>query len=116
MGVQSKIEEKILEYLLATPKALAILAASFVSGHLWIFVIKAYRKRTKASHFVESKTGRTAVGLLWMAAVLFVIYVSRFRDLSFDYEKILIICIPTIIVSLFVQLVIFVLFLVVGDK
>ena len=116
MGVASEIEKKVLDYLLVTPKALAIFVASFLSGHLWIFVIKAFRKRTKASNLMESKTGRVAIGLIWMASVSAVIYMVRFRDMSFEYDKIMIIAIPTIVTALFLQLIVFVTFLLIGDK
>ncbi|WP_160292685.1 hypothetical protein [Burkholderia gladioli] len=107
----------MLDYVLATPAAIAVLVASFLSGHLWLFIIKNLRKKRTTGHqLVESVTGRVALGLLWLTAVLFFVYIFRFKDCSFEYGKILLVFIPTIIFGVFFQLLIFAAYLIFGDK
>ncbi|MCA7927871.1 hypothetical protein LGM45_02405 [Burkholderia cepacia] len=117
MSAEGQIEQKVLNYVLATPAALAVLVASFLSGHLWLFIIKNVRKpKTAGNQIFESKTGRVAIGLLWLTGVLLFVYIIRFKELMFDYQRILDVCIPTIIFGVFFQLLILVAYLKFGDK
>lgn len=114
--MDKEIYKKLLEYLLTTPKALAVLIASFFSGHLWSYILAAYvRKSTKGSPIMNSKTGRTSIGFVWFVGILVPIYVAVYRDLSFEYEKILHIVLPTIVLGLFVQFLIVILFFYFGE-
>lgn len=117
MPIEKDIKNDIGQYLHNTPKALAVVVAAFFSGHLWVFVITAFiRSKTKGNGMMQSPTGRIAIGLIWLTGVLVPIYRLKFGDFEFDYENILQIIIPTIVIGLFFQLLLFSLFVCLGDR
>ena len=117
MAIEKSIEKEVLEYLRETPKAMAVVVASFLSGHLWVFVITTFvRSKTKNNKLILSLTGRTAIGLFWLTSTLVPIYRLNFGDFAFEYDRILQVAIPTTVTGLFVQLVLFGLFVIFGDR
>lgn len=117
MPIEKSLEKDVVQFLHETPKALAVVVAAFFSGHLWVFVITAFvRSKTKGNGMVQSLTGRTAIGLIWLTGTLVPIYRIKFGDFAFDYDKILQVTIPTIVTGLFVQLLLFAMFVCLGDR
>lgn len=116
MSVETEIKTKVLEYVLRTPLAMAVVIASFLSGHLWLFIIKAVRKRTAGNKILESKTGRTAFGMLWLALIMCPIYMIKYGDVSFELEKIMALVLPSIVFAAILQLIILVVYLVLERK
>ncbi len=116
-GVVREVEQQLLDYLRDTPKAAGVLIMSFFSGHLWVFIVTAYlRSKTRGNKLLESLLGRTAVGILWFTAVLVPVYWLKFREVNFDYERILEVVIPTIVAGMLLQLVVFAFFAHFGDR
>ncbi|MCI0560052.1 MAG: hypothetical protein MN733_16305 [Nitrososphaera sp.] len=116
-GMERGLQTDLLEYLRDTPKALVVVVASFISGHLWVFMITAFiRSKTKGNNLLQSTVGRTTVGLIWLTGVLVPFYCLKFREFSFDYERILQIAIPTVVTGLFIQLILFAIFVSFGDR
>lgn len=106
--VATAIGEHVLDYIKQTPAASAVLVASFLSGHLWVFVITAFfRSKTKGDQHLKTITGRTALGVLWFAAMMTPIYFVKFRTLDFAYTNMLEVTVPTLVVGLLVQLAVF---------
>ncbi len=111
------VGEQVLDYLRQTPKAVAVLVVSYLSGHLWVFIITAFfRSRTRGDQLLKSVTGRTAVGLLWFASLLVPIYLLRFGGLHFEYANILELTVPTLVAGLFFQLLVFIICVRFGDR
>lgn len=116
-GVAKTIEQELLEYLKQTPTAIAVLVMSYFSGHLWVFVVTAFlRSKTRGDNLLRSITGKTALGLLWFAAILVPIYLYKFREYNFEYSRILEVALPTLVTGLLVQLFAFVAFITFGDR
>ncbi len=116
-GVAREVQEQLVDYLTTTPKAGAVLTMSFFSGHLWVFIVTAYlRSNTRGNKLLESLPGRTAVGIFWFTAVLVPIYWSKFREVNFEYARILDVVIPTIVAGMMLQLVVFAFFAYFGDR
>ncbi len=106
--VESEVEGRIVDYLRRTPHAVAVLFFSFMSGQLWTFVIAAYcRRGTRGNKLLQSITGRTAAGLAWFAIVMVPVYALYNQRLDFDYANVLSLVVPTIVIGLSVQVVIF---------
>jgi hypothetical protein len=116
-NIEAEVGSAVLGYLKATPQAIAVLFVAFLQGHLWIFTISAYlRKGTKGDPLLKTIVGRTILGLLWMTLSLVLVYAFQFHSWPTENEKIVSLAIPTIVLSLVLQLVAFVLFVVFGEK
>ncbi len=116
-NMENGIQAKLLEYLIATPKAMAVLVASFISGNLWAFIITAFiRSKRKGNSALLTVAGRTSLGFGWFMVVFVPFYIIKYHEIAFEYSKILQISIPTVIIGIFIQLVLFVLFLRFGDR
>ena len=116
-ALRKTVEQQVAEYLKETPKAVAALVMSYFSGHLWVFIVTAFlRSKTRGNKLLQSVTGKTGVGLLWFAAVMFLLYLIKFRELNFEYTRLLELAVPTLMMGLVCQLVVFVLFAVFGDR
>lgn len=102
-----ELKAKILEYLIATPKILALAIFSFLSGHLWIFVYFTYYKNItgkKGKGKINNKFGKLILGLLWYTLVLIPLYAYEYGQLiRFNYDGILELVISTIVIGLFLQ-------------
>jgi hypothetical protein len=116
-GPEQQIVEQVSEYLKQTPIAVGVIVMSFFSGHLWVFIITGFlRSKTRGNKLLESRSGRTAIGVLWFTGVSAPLYVYRYHNYNFEYRNILEIAIPTLVTGLLVQLIIFALFASFGDR
>ncbi|RJP49438.1 MAG: hypothetical protein C4586_07455 [Anaerolineaceae bacterium] len=85
-----KIAEAIINFLVATPQALAFLLAAFFSGHLWIFIVLTYIKSTaRGNTRLDNFYGKLILGIGWYSIVLLPIYAIRYHSLEFQYLLIL---------------------------
>ncbi|MES2508359.1 MAG: hypothetical protein V4625_00450 [Pseudomonadota bacterium] len=115
--VEVFVTSEIIEYLRSTPTALGLLCFAFIEGHLWAFMLTAFvRKKTKGDKLLHGIVGRTCIGILLMTPSFLVIHALKFQTWTFDYSNIIACVIPTIVLSLFLQLVVFVAFMKFGDK
>lgn len=77
--MDKKIQAKLLEYIVTIPQLLFAAALSFLSGHLWIWVIYAYYfNSTRASKYLNNWAAKTALGVFWYAITLLPIYFYKF--------------------------------------
>lgn len=82
------IQEKIISWLLITPKALAILVCSLFSGQLWFFVIVTYFKaRNKGNTYINNILAKTVIGVLWFSLINLPIHLIR-NGISVTYENV----------------------------
>lgn len=117
MTIEKNILEKLMEFFSDTPKAMAVAVVAFLIGHLWVFVITTFvRSKTKGNRMLSSPASRVTIGLAWLTAIFIPLYRFSFGDYAFEYDKILQIVIPTIVFGLFAQLILFIIFLVFGDR
>ena len=104
----SEIENKIFSYILNTPSVLGTIAISFLSGHLWAFIIITYLKKgKKGKSFLNAKTGKTAIGLLWFSIIILPIYYISNGTFNIEYEKLLDSVVTTLLFGLALQAIIF---------
>jgi hypothetical protein len=77
--MDKKIQAKLLEYILTIPQLPFATALSFLSGHLWIWVIYAYYfNGTRASKYLDNWAAKTALGAFWYAIALLPIYFCKY--------------------------------------
>lgn len=77
--MDKKIQAKILEYIITIPQLLFAAAMSFLSGHLWIWVIYAYYfNGTRASKYLNNWVAKTALGAFWYILALLPIYCFKY--------------------------------------
>ncbi|MBE0395183.1 hypothetical protein ILP74_06800 [Citrobacter amalonaticus] len=104
-----EIEKTILRYILATPQAIGFLFFSWLSGHLWAYVVFTYFQNKKhAKGFFDSKLGKTALGILWFTLIGAPFYCLKNKRLTVDYNLLLDLTYSIVMVSLFIQAVIFI--------
>lgn len=89
---------------------------SFFSGQLWAFVLTAFRSKTRGNKLIESFWGRVAIGVIWFTAVCVPMYLFKYRDVDFQYDRLLQIAIPTVVTGMLVQLIFFALFVCFGNR
>ena len=106
--MDEKINNTIVDYLIATPKALGILLFSFFSGHLWIYFVIYKRNNGKGKKYLKSKWSKLAIGLLYFIIILLPNYLIRNGFSDFTMEHIYEISIETILYALFFQSLIFI--------
>lgn len=108
---QEAVEDLAVDFFRSTPIALAALAISFLSGQLWVFVIFEYMHPSKkANKALDNAAAKAALGLLWFALVLVPFYYIQFDDLSLEYQNILQLTVPTLVLGLFAQAIAFAFF------
>ena len=105
------INTQISEYLKSTPKAVALLFCSYFCGHLWVFILLAYiKKGTKGDTIIKSTAGKTTLGFCWFAFLMCPIYIIKHKTISVEHDKLLDLVYPTILIGIFLQVVIFIIF------
>ena len=101
------VEEQLIEALKRCPQAVVVLALSFISGHLWVYIVLLRPWTRSGSRLLENVVARTGLGLLWFSVVLVPIYLVNCHSASFRYEKLVELVVPTLVTGLFVQAIIF---------
>lgn len=114
--VVSIVLDKITEYLKTTPKAAGFLFMSFMSGHIWVAMTVAYRKKTKGNKPLETIHGRAAIGILYFAFILTIFYLIKYKQYDFQYEQAAECLTPTIIWGFAIQFIVSVLFVFLGER
>ena len=65
-----ELQEKIISWLIATPKALGLLICSFLSGQLWFFIIITYLKENKKGNkYLKKFWAKLVLGVIWFAII-----------------------------------------------
>ncbi|MUJ26323.1 hypothetical protein GNP82_18500 [Aliivibrio fischeri] len=107
--IPDEIIQTIVDFLVGSPKVLAALILSWVSGHTWSYIVFTYfREKNKSVGFFDSWMGKTALGLLWFSLIMLPIYFLVHDSYTIEYDKVLEILFSTILYSYVVQAIIFI--------
>jgi len=102
----SGLQNEVFKYLLKTPKALAFVFFSFISGYIWLYLILVWLKgstNNKATRHLDSGYAKTALGLLWFAIVMYPLYCIKFGFGTVELEKVYLLAWNTLLTGLFFQ-------------
>lgn len=94
----------LLQFLTSSPYIMCIVALSYISGHLWAYIILSYFSK-KERKILYSLFGKLSLGLMWFAAVLIPAYIVRFKSVNIIVEQLLEISITVLVIALALQLV-----------
>ncbi|EGR1045481.1 hypothetical protein EFU54_17695 [Vibrio cholerae] len=107
--IPDEIVQTVITFLVGSPKVLATLILSWVSGHTWSYIVFTYfRDKTKSEGFFDSWMGKMALGLLWFSLIMLPIYYLFHNSLSIEYDKVLLVIFSTVLYSYVVQAIIFI--------
>lgn len=102
-----KIKEFIVNFLLSSPKAIAVLFFSFFSGQVWAYLIITYFKsKTKGNTILNNKYTKIGVGLLWFVLISLP-YNLCTSGLKIDFKIIIENSLVCILISTMLQAIIF---------
>jgi hypothetical protein len=94
--------------LIQTPLYLLAAAASFVSGHIFVYMYFAFLQPTeRRKRFVDSITGRLAFGAVWFALVYLGIHLVVYGTIAVQPDHINSMLLTTCILGLICQIPIF---------
>jgi hypothetical protein len=115
--VKDEVAKQVIDYLKGTPQVLGFLFMAFASGHLWAYVITNFVKAKKGGNKeIRSITGRLSLGLVWLASNLIIVYGFVHHSWPRNYAEILELMIPTIVLGFFLQLIVFTVVLIFGER
>jgi len=78
MFENKELQEKVISWLIATPKALGLLVCSFLSGQLWFFIITTYLKENKKGNkYLKKFWAKLVLGVIWFAIINLPIHLIR---------------------------------------
>lgn len=108
INIPDKIIDTIVDFVVGSPKVLATIVLSWVSGHTWSYIVFTYfRDKENSKDFFDGWLGKAALGLLWFSIILAPVYYLTHGSLQIEYEKILDVVFSTILYSYFFQALIF---------
>ena len=88
--IPDELIENIVTFLISTPKVLVAIVFSWVSGHLWSYVLFTYfRDKTKSIGFFDGWMGKASLGILWFALIIVPINYMVNDTFNIEYENIL---------------------------
>ncbi len=109
INIPDEIVQSVVNFIIGSPKVLATLVLSWVSGHTWSYIVFTYfRDKKNSTGFFDGWMGKVALGLLWFSLVLLPIYAIVHGSFSIEYDKVLDVVFSTILYSYVLQAVIFI--------
>ena len=107
----NEIQKKAIEYIIQTPKLLGFVIVSFLSGHLWYFIITTYIKvGRKGNTLLNNKIGKTTIGAFWNVLVLMAFYMITQKIITITWEQALEVVFATLLIGMVIQILIFAFF------
>lgn len=107
--IPDEIVQTVITFILGSPKVLATLVLSWVSGHTWSYIVFTYfRDKAKSEGFFDGWMGKTALGLLWFSLIMLPIYYLVHDSLTIKYDNVLSVIFSTILYSYVVQAIVFI--------
>lgn len=105
---EDQVAAAIIGWVVKTPAALSTLFFSYISGHMWSYIIFTYiRKRKHEKGFFDNTKGRVSLGLAWHALIAVPLYLIYFGNFKISYENYIEIAYDVIIIALAIQALIF---------
>jgi hypothetical protein len=99
-----EIKKAILKYIVGSPKALAIIFFSFISGNLWNFVVLSYlTKNDKAVKYLDTYYCKISLGIIWFAIVMYPLHCMKYGMKDVQLESVFNIIWQTLLFGLFFQ-------------
>lgn len=87
-----KIQNKIISFIISTPPILALIACSYICGHIWVFLIgNVISKNFTKQEMLNNKVGKIVIGSVWVCIVTLSLFVleqknfNNFGNLTFVY-------------------------------
>lgn len=104
----SAIQKKGVEYIVECPKLLGFVIISFISGHLWYFLISTYfKKGKKGNHLLNSKIGKTTVGAFYNALVFVPFQLIINKTILLHWQQIMDLILVSLLTGMVLQFLIF---------
>lgn len=114
---QEDISSEAITWILATPKALAFLICSYLSGQLWVFIIYGYLRSSRKGHKdIDNWRAKTALGALWFVPFLITVYLYKFGIQPLNEVRILASVLETILIGAFAQLIVIIIIIATEKK
>ncbi|AWI24627.1 hypothetical protein HYN49_01265 [Flavobacterium pallidum] len=100
-----EVENAITKYILSSPKALALMFFSFISGNLWIFIILSYltKNTTKAVKHLDTYYSKISLGIIWFSIIMYPLHCLKYGMTDVTLENVFNIVWQTLLISLFLQ-------------
>jgi len=77
--MEKQLGEKLAELIISTPKLLIACGSSFLSGHIWLWLIYTYfRNNSKGATHLKGAWAKTGLGMIWNVLILFIIYIVKY--------------------------------------
>ncbi|RFS78124.1 hypothetical protein D0U00_15215 [Leclercia adecarboxylata] len=105
----SEIIKKGVEYILVTPQAIVFFFFSWISGHLWAYVVFTYcQKKENAKGFFDGNIGKMTLGVIWFTIIGLPFYYFVNKKFTIDHLALLDLSYSIVMTSLFIQGLIFI--------
>lgn len=114
--VLTAVAKAVTDKISATPQSAFFLILSYLSGHLWVFMVDTYRPKLNGFDFLKEKLGKISLGIMWNLSVVSLVYTSRFHVYFFEYEKVSDCLVSTIIFGFTLQFIILVICITYGER
>ena len=102
--MEEKIGNELACYVIRIPQLLLACGVSFLSGHIWLWLIYTYFKdNTKGITHLKNIYAKTGLGVLWHSLFLFVTYIVKFGFDTNVENKILSIILFSLLLGMFAQ-------------
>ncbi len=102
------IEKKAIDYIVEIPQLLGLAVVSLLNGHLWNFIIITYvKKGRKGNSWLNTKLGKTAIGVSWNALVFIPFQLSINHTIIVEWNHIINLMLVTLLASMVFELIIF---------
>ncbi len=102
------IQKKAIEYIVECPKLLGFVIISFLSGHLWYFLISTYfKKGRKGNALLNSKIGKATVGAFYNALVFVPFQLIINKTISLRWQQIMDLILTSMLAGMVLQILIF---------
>ena len=104
----SVFQKKAIEYIVESPKLLGFVIVSFLSGHLWYFIISTYfKKGKKGNALLNNQIGKTTVGAFYNALIFFPLQLAINKTISIQWQQIMDLILTTMLFGMVLQILIF---------
>jgi hypothetical protein len=99
-----ELKKAIIKYIVSSPKALAVIFFSFISGNLWNFVVLSYlTKNTKAVKYLDTYYCKISLGIIWFAVIMYPLYCIKYGMTEVVLESVFSIIWQTLLIGLCIQ-------------
>ncbi len=107
--IPDELIDAVVGFFVSSPKVLATIILSWVSGHTWSYIVFTYfRDKSTSVGFFDTWMGKVALGLLWFSLILMPINYFVNDTLAIEYENVLKVLFSTVLYSFVLQAIAFI--------